>query len=589
MDENRRSIWEMFIIYKKIIKIISHFSKKYIIVTIIMSLIRGILPVVTLIIMRYIMNSLQQGGTRWSYLLTFILIYAGVNLFESILEETYSLYSLSIYEKFTKYISLLLINKSFRLKLEDFETKETYNLISRAQEQSGEKILTYFERMLNVFQEFIAFILYIYIIAEFKWSLVPIAIMIPLIKSIFAIKLGQLQYKVVLDRTDTERKCWYINFLATTGLAFKEILIYGLGSFLENHYKILKDKIINQDIKIGKIGCIFGCIFGLLEQVITTGLFGYFIYLGFNRVLLIGDINTYINCLDGTKASAESIFNGISENYKNALYLGLLFEFLDLDERQEEGNIKIKKIESVELIDVSYTYKNQDVLILNNISLKLCDKEILGLVGKNGSGKTTLIKLILGFYDDYKGKILINGIDLKKIDKKMYYAHIACVFQDFIKYEMSLRNNVGYGDVRHLDDEDYILKMLKKIGFKKVNQFKYGIDTILGSWFGDIQLSSGEWQKIAIARAMIKDADMYILDEPDAALDSVAEMQILDQYKNILTEKIGIIISHKVTHINKICNTIVVIDQGRIVERGTHNQLMEIKGIYYEMYSKQIN
>lgn len=215
--------------------------------------------------------------------------------------------------------------------------------------------------------------------------------------------------------------------------------------------------------------------------------------------------------------------------------------------------------------------------------------ETLSLVGENGSGKTTLVKLLSAFYDDYEGDILVNGMELKSIKKSCYRKKIGVIFQDFNKYEMTCRENVALGDIRHIDNDILLEQAIEKSGSKDfVNQLPNGMDHQLGVWFDDgFQLSGGQWQRLAIGRAFLKQADCYIFDEPSSALDPVSEADVFRKTIQILDGKIGIFISHRLFNLRKFSSRILVLKDGNLVEDGTHDVLMERESHYRYLYNLQ--
>ena len=212
--------------------------------------------------------------------------------------------------------------------------------------------------------------------------------------------------------------------------------------------------------------------------------------------------------------------------------------------------------------------------------------ESIAFVGENGSGKTTLSKLILGLYDEYEGDIFINDINLKEINMESYQKKIGTVFQDYIKYETSIRENIAFGNMEYLYNDEEIYRVLKDVNLdNKINE-RDGLDTIIGHWFGGQQCSIGEWQRLAIARALIKNADVYIFDEPDAALDVLRQREIVELFKKTMYGKIGFYISHKINFVNELADTIMVIQNGIIEEIGTHDELLRKNGKYFNMYTE---
>lgn len=219
-----------------------------------------------------------------------------------------------------------------------------------------------------------------------------------------------------------------------------------------------------------------------------------------------------------------------------------------------------------------------------NITLNADSKTVF--VGENGSGKSTLIKIIMGLYDNYEGDILVNNINMKDIDLNDYHKKIGCIFQDYVKYELSVRENIAFGNMHRLYDDQYLLKKMDEVGLGKREGKNCELDTIIGSWFGGMELSIGEWQRIAIARALTSDADVYIFDEPDASLDVLRQKNLIELYQKKAENKIGIYVSHRINRVQELATQIVVMDKGKIVEKGTHDELMKIKGEYWYLYNQ---
>ena len=199
------------------------------------------------------------------------------------------------------------------------------------------------------------------------------------------------------------------------------------------------------------------------------------------------------------------------------------------------------------------------------------------------------MKIILGFYTDYEGEIYINGINFKNIDRESYFKNISAVFQDFMRYETSIRENISYGNLKKINNTKEIELILKKVGLVNLLQRGDGVDTIIGNWFGEGEISGGEWQKLSIARALIKDSDLVALDEPDSSLDVCSENEMLNIYKKLFEEKIGLIITHKISSIENLTNKIIVLKNGKIVEVGNKENLMNINGEYKNLINAELN
>ena len=237
------------------------------------------------------------------------------------------------------------------------------------------------------------------------------------------------------------------------------------------------------------------------------------------------------------------------------------------------------------MINLSYKYDNLNY-VLKNINMILTNDSHIALVGENGSGKTTLIKLIMGLYEDYEGEIFVNNINLKNIDIEDYQKKISCIFQDYIKYEMSIRENIAIGNIKNIFNDKLIWEKIDKVYLKnKVNDIQL-LDTNLGSWFGDFELSGGEWQRIAIARMLMKNGEVLVLDEPDSSLDVLRQKEMIKIYKKEIENKMSIYISHKVDYVHLLSNLIYVLVDGCVIEYGNHEELLNRKGEYYKLFNQ---
>lgn len=565
----------------KIIKLIFEYNYLYIFISIIYSILQGTLPIISMLLIQKLINAIQIRSLDQKKFIIIIFIYIFIELLQIIIAEIYNLYSTNFIKNFSKYIEVKMLNKANSLSIKDYENKATYDLINRAQVQNGGTVINYFNSFISVLQQLITIGSATIIISLYKIWILLIVIIPPIIEFYFAKKIGKEQYKISISRTSDERKCWYINYLMLLGNSIKETIIFGIGDYFIKQYSDLKDKFIKQDYKIMKKAFRINVVVIMISQLFSTIVYMDILLSGFLGRLFIGNVTTYISCVSTVKNGVEIVLNQITSIYKESLYMNLLFDFFNIPvtENDKCEKIKIDKIKSIELINVCYRFKENLEYTLKNINLKITNKDVVSIVGRNGSGKSTLIKIILGLYEDYEGEILINGINLNKIDKNKYYEKVSCVFQDYNKYEASVRENVSYGNLNELHNDVLIKESLKYSGIDNED-----LDTILGYWFGEKELSGGQWQKIAISRAIIRNADLYILDEPDSALDAITEKDIIKNYKEMLQDKMGIFVSHNVNHVNLLCNKIFVIDNGSIIENGTHVELIEHNGLYKQLY-----
>ena len=573
---------EFFSTIKKSCKLIQKCSCFFVFVNLCIACIQGIIPGITIVVFQRIINSLQQNIDTVEHIIFLILFYVGLNIINELISTLYSFYNEKFNLEFSQYVNMLMLEKSAKLELKDYENSETYNIINRAQSQNGTSILTFITGTIEIFKQIISVITISIILVRFCWWMLPLIFGISIVRSMVTVYTDREWYKLRVSRTNDERTNRYINYLLLTGIAFKEILLYGLSNYFFMKYKNISDKIKNQDKEMQKKIAIYDILFDIGSWVSMGGLFGYVMYLGVTGRLLIGDITAYIECIENIKSGSNEIFDNIGNMLEQSMYIGFIFEFLEISEFKGNEEFDIGEIYKIEIKDLSFKYNT--TYVLKNINMTLNKGDSIALVGENGSGKSTLIKLIMGFYREYEGTIKINDIDIKKINKTGYYQKIGCVFQDYTKFEDSIRNNIRFGNIK-TDNTKSIENMLEITHMKERVDEIGGLDTIVGKWFGKEDLSIGEWQRISICRAAFKQANLYILDEPDASLDIFRQEELIETYKNTFKSAIRIFITHKVNYAKEMGEKIYVLEKGEILESGSHTKLLNDKGKYYEMFN----
>lgn len=583
MKNNKLNIFKGI---KNCLNLIYHFDKKYLFLSIVMATIQGTLPSISLLISQRIINSMQVSSKSMEEILFLLGMYIIITISPSILLSYYGFYKIQFNKNFGKHIEILLLEKVSKLKLQDFENDDTYDMINRAQSQKGLNITMLSDNIISVIRDSISIISLIAVLSQFKIWLIIIVVVLPTLNSIYSVKLGKEQYDVNVNRTWKDRKAWYIDYLLSKGYAYKELVIFDLKNKLLDEFKSLKEDMISQDMKIEKKYFFANIIYILLDSILSSGIMVFILFQGFLKRILIGDVTTYIQAVQSIKDNIESLFSLFNTIIHDLFYTDFLFEFLEYD--CKDSAIKNEhisnEIETIEIVNLSYKYPNTSNYALKNINLTLEKNNPIAILGKNGSGKTTLLKILLGFYDDYEGEILINGKELRNIKEQEYINRVSCMFQDYIKYEASIRENVGMRESYEKDIDNKIKFILQETNLNKKIYEEEGLDTILGNWFGKKQLSMGEWQRIAISRALLKNADLYIFDEPDSSLDAEAENGLLSLYRKTFEGKFGIFITHNIPHVKKVTNNIIVLENGEISESGDHNELISKEGVYFNLF-----
>ncbi|NLY44393.1 MAG: ABC transporter ATP-binding protein [Tissierella sp.] len=535
--------------------------------------------------MQKIINSIQLGEVS-NIIFIYITVYVGIDLVQTIYNSIIGYYNSRFLMRFGLGFSEDIFRKASRLSLSDYENSVTYDLINRAQYEGGGKLIWYYTNFMSIITQSITLVSYLIILLSFRVWIVAVVLIMPIIRYFISNKFNLRRFKIVRERTNDSRKSWYISYLLTYGNFYKELKTFNLFDYFIDQYKSYIKRFNNEDLEITKAQTMIFSILSLVETIVNGLLFAYTVLLGVSGIILIGNIITYTRTIISSKSSITSILLNISSTINESLFIDQLFEYFNLEEEDNEGKIKINSIDNIRLKNVSYKYPNSKDYVLKNINLEINKDKKIALLGVNGSGKTTLIKIIMGFYSDYYGEILINGIDLKDIDKEDLLKGVSTLFQDFVKYEATFRENMGYSNFNIIDSDKKLYDISNKFNLTDIilkNERK--LDTQLGTWFDDgINLSMGQWQKVALSRAFAKESDLYILDEPNAAMDSITEYEISQLYQEILKDKMGIIIAHKFSNIIKIVDEIIVLEEGKIIEQGSHDELMDKDEIYKILY-----
>ncbi len=574
--EEKKNINGILAVFFKCLKLIFAYSKPYVILTITVNIMLGILPAVSLVILQDILNQVQLNISDMHKLIIMIIVYISIDIFTTLISAVYNYYTTKVSLNLDLKLRLSVLEKALALKMEDFENTETFNMINRASNEGNSKIITFFSSIVSTAQAVLSIFSLLLILVTFNiWIVVPV-IFIPIIQYVYSVYISKVQYDIQKARTTKERKSWYISYLITQGVAIKEFIIFHLKDFMLDRFKQLNKGFIQQDLQITKRSTIAYFLLDFLDYIISGFIFFYIVLCGVMQLILVGDVITYTRSVFNVRAKIKSIFSVFSTIAKNALFAGMYFDFMELpvENQEDAGKIKLSSIDEIEVRNLAYKYPNSSKYALQNVNFRLHKGNIMAILGNNGSGKSTLIKLLLGFYDNYEGEILFNGIELKNIDKTSFYALISVLFQDFTKYESTVRENVAYGDIANLANDAKILQALTTVNFPFALIDEKNLETQLGFWFDDgKQLSMGEWQKIAIARTIMKNGDFYIFDEPDAALDVNAQNDIAKIYNKLAQDKICLMISHKIQKISNLANEIIVLNKGQVVEQGSYAEL----------------
>lgn len=483
-------------------------------------------------------------------------------------------------------LQMALGEKGTRLSLICYENTETNNMLKRAkncieQERFSDLSLSVF----NILAEILKVTGTLLVLAKFH----PILAVVSLVSVLpyFMIRLirGKEFYELKRYQAAGERRRNYLYHLFGDKRAVKELRIFGIENYIEQKMYETRDK-INREVWDFKKHDIFGLLFcelfcqsGYLLSIVIT------IMLLLHKVLDFGILAAALAAVTSFQTAAKYFLISLGRIPECAAFVKDYYDFMDMEEPVQGMEKFYPDFDRIKLQQVCFSYPSQTDQAVSNLSFEIERNEVVVIVGNNGSGKTTLVKLLTGLYKAQQGQIYYGTQDLASLDPEEFYKHVSLVSQDFIKYELSVRENVGIGDGKNMEDTDKICKLLKQVGLKEFTS-RDSVNQLLGSEFGGRDLSTGQWQKLAIARGILKESSVIFLDEPTAALDPLMETSILKMFLQIAQGKTAIIVSHRIG-ICKNVDKIIVMKDGKIAEIGKHQELLDKRGEYYRLYTMQ--
>lgn len=565
------------------LKLIFRLEKKYATYLIVINVLIALFPLGIFYVYQELINAILLQSNK---VLQTLVIYFIVQSVSSIFVQINAFFLEKFNLNLSYSLSKKLITKTSSLELADFENADTYNLVENLTQDSTYKPYQLFNAIISFFSSIISLLVCLFYISTWKTSIALFLLGIPLISLVTFLKIGQLEFLIQWNRVGAERKVWYYIYLLTHDFSFKEIKLNNISDYLINKFSLIKEEFISQDSEISKKKNIFNAILDILLNFINCLVIIMLISAVRAGEILLGNLISLIQALTRINTYSQSMIQSVYIIYNTSLFMEQLFNFFESEQYDQSNiyinntDISLKEVSEINLVDVSYCYPNSSINALSEISLSFKCGELVAIVGKNGSGKSTLVKLLCGLYKPSQGEIVFNGISNKNLDLAFYQKHVSVLFQDFVKYELTLRENIALSNLEILNDTQAIKLALKKFSF----EVDRDIDMQLGTWFQDgRQLSGGQWQKLALVRTFLKNASVYILDEPSSALDPVSEKEIFDKFIELSRDHVSIFISHNLKSAKK-ADKIIVMKDGKVDGVGNHETLLRTNEHYKKMY-----
>ena len=493
--------------------------------------------------------------------------------------------------RYTQHVSVRVMEQASQLDLTTYENPLFYDRLERARVQATDR-LAMIQQMGRLFQQIITTLTFsIALVLASPWLVLLMAFGV-LPSFIGETHYAFLGYAKNFRQTPAKRQMDYLRQVAGSREGAKEVKLFGLNKFFTNRFQTLANQIYVEDVALSRSKLIVG---GLLGVIGTLGYYGAYVYVIWRTLhgdYNIGQFGFLTTAIQQASSNLQQVFSTASGIADQALFLTDLIAFFDMKPTvlsNPDGLPAPAKIQrGFEFRNVSFTYPGTNRTVLKNFNLTLSPGERIALIGENGQGKTTVVKLITRLYDPTEGQILLDGIDLREYVLEDLHRHIGVIFQDFMRFEMTARENIGVGRVdQPYEDSDIEVAAHKSLADTVVAKLAGGYDQMLGRRFeGGVELSGGEWQKIALARAYLRDAQLLILDEPTAALDARSELEVFERFAELTQGKMALLISHRFSTV-RMADRIVVLSGGRLIEEGNHQQLIDKNGLYASMFEMQ--
>jgi ATP-binding cassette subfamily B protein len=494
-------------------------------------------------------------------------------------------------DKFTRHISTRIMEHASRLDLTRYEDPLFYDKMERARVQGTDRVMLV-QMMGRLIQDAIGAVSLAAAIVFFSpWLLLFLVICIVpafLGETHFAF----LGYSLNFEQTLARRQMDYLRVLGGSRESAKELKLFGLGPFLIGRYKVLSDELHRQNVGLASRKLVFGVFLTVLGAVGYYGGYAYVVYEAVIGRFTIGQLTLLAGAIAGASAGIQAMFTTFSGIADQALFMTDLVDFFAVQPtiRSKPGALVAPRPirQGIEFKNVSFAYPGSRRKILSGINMRIDPRERIALVGENGQGKTTVVKLLTRLYDPTEGEILLDGIDLREYDLEDLWKEIGVIFQDFVHYDMTASENIGVGRIEEAHNSFRIrAAAMKTFAEKVIQKLPKGYDQVLGCRFeGGVDLSGGEWQKIALARAYLRNAQLLVLDEPTAALDARAENEVFQRFSELTEGKMALLISHRFSTV-RMADRILVLEKGGIAEQGHHDQLVKGGGTYAQLFELQ--
>lgn len=582
------------ILFRKALDLVWQSAPGWATVNIIISVLQSFFPLVLIWLIKLLIDEITaavtSGGTA-ERIIPLVIAVVVIYFLDEISSASAFYVRRNQSVRLEEYMYELLHAKAVRLDLINFEHPGYYDSLSRAVSEAPWRPNSILDNIISMFRGVISLILMAGILLSLHWGATVLLIVVNIPGIWLRLHYADIIYNFQKEQTPETRKTAYFNWLLTGDRPSREIRLFGLGDYFISLFKKSYNKQKAEELNILRKRTLIEAVTDLFKALSFLILLLIVARQTVSGVLTLGQMAMFILAFRQGMSYIKDVFNSVGSLYEDGLFIGDVFGFLGLKESVTAFPPVITPagLKSGIVADrVSFTYPGNQKPSLENVSLEIKKGEIIALVGPNGAGKSTLVRLLTRLYDPGSGNIRLDGQDIRAMDPQEYRKYFSVVFQDFMLYNLSAGENIRLGNIESAKDLSSLRQAARSAGVDELlNNLPKGYDTVMGTLFDESRdLSWGEWQKIALARALFREAPVLILDEPSSSLDADTEYEIFRRFRDIVRGRTAILITHRLSNVT-LADRIVVLENGSVAESGSHDELMKKQGRYYEMYTKQ--
>ncbi|MBW4418207.1 MAG: ABC transporter ATP-binding protein/permease [Myxacorys californica WJT36-NPBG1] len=565
---------------------------------ILLLIIQGILPLIGLYLTKLLIDAVTQSlaiadksGVFQQTMVLLALLGASI-VATTVCASLSDLVNHAQSEKVTNYMQSIVHAKSIEVDLEYYENAEYHNSLQRAQQEACYRPNQILNNLVQVSQEGISLVTMIGVLVSLHWGIAGILFVAALPAILVKLKYARVIFGWHRRRTEMERQTEYLGWMLTDPSFAKEIRLFDLGKLFSQRFDAIRQQLYREGLTIETRQGLSSLAAQLLAATLIFAAYSFIVYQTLQGSLKLGDLVIYHEALQRGQSSLRGLLGSVSALYEDNLFLTNLYEFLELEPGIKAPAypklIPCPMRSGIVFDRVSFQYGTTTRWAIKDVSLSVRPGEVIALVGENGSGKTTLIKLLCRLYAPTTGRITLDGVDLSEYDIIDLRRQISVIFQDYVKYYFSASENIWLGNIEVPPTHDNIVAAARHSGADEViRSLPHGYDTILGKLFDQgEELSIGQWQKVALARAFLRKSQLIVLDEPTSAMDPKAEYEVFQNFRRLIKDQAAILISHRLSTV-KMADRIYVVDRGNIIESGTHAELVQLRGAYAQLFETQ--